>query len=235
MSRISDLVNNSKRVFDLNKDFIEQRSVKRRVEIAKALPTDISYGQLKVYINDNFHNTCVISGSKNIEVDHFIPVSWGHGGNYIGNLIPLDIGLNKFKREMNPFEWAKKFKIDNDKFNEIVKYLSELNGLSPIDFKEFVYWCEKNKRDVKQIKEDDLMYSIDLWKESTNYPERKFIEFIVNLLKANKKQSIDIKTIKLLCKENRIQYYDLRDNEVREMLKKKKVIFNDQQYLKMKR
>jgi len=79
------------------------------------------------------------------------------------------------------------------------------------------------------------MYSIDLWKESTNYPKRKFIEFIVNLLKANKQQLIDIKTIKLLCKDNRIQYFDLRENEVREMLKKKKVIFVDQQYLKMKR
>jgi hypothetical protein len=74
--------------------------------------------------------------------------------------------LNSSKHAKNPFEWVKdkryKEKIDIVKFNYLVSYLANLNGLSEEEFKQFVYWCENNKRSIDEIREQPEKTSLDL-------------------------------------------------------------------------
>jgi len=159
-----------------NSDYREQNKeyfnfkLRERTEIYNLLPNDFWWKSLDE-VFEWFYNKCSLTGSsKNITIDHFIPITWGHGGTYRGNLIVLDMEINKSKGQHNPFEWIKKDinknRINTDKFNELVHNLATINGLTYEEFKQYVYWCEKNKREVEQIKNDGKKSSLDLWKES---------------------------------------------------------------------
>jgi hypothetical protein len=115
-----------------------------------------------------FGNDCPLTKSKNTELDHFIPVIWGHGGNYIGNVYFLSNNLNKSKHAMNPFEWIKQEringKVDMNAWNNLVNYLAEHNNMSVYEFKSFVYWCEGNKRTLEEVEPSEKT-SIELWLE----------------------------------------------------------------------
>ena len=113
-----------------------------------------------------FRNTCCITGKTKIELDHFIPLSWGHGGSYFGNIIPLYPKLNRSKGNKNPFEWIKDLNADSKKWKKTIEYLSKQNNLKVTEFRDYVYWCEKNKRKSKDIKKSNGETSINLWKIS---------------------------------------------------------------------
>ncbi|WP_162034927.1 hypothetical protein [Chengkuizengella sediminis] len=97
-----------------------------------------------------------MTDSKNFTVDHFIPVSWGHGGLTIRNVYPLNASLNSCKRHKNPFVWFEenRDKIDEERWNELIFYIAVQNDLMVEELREFTFWCEANKRSIKQVKAD---------------------------------------------------------------------------------
>lgn len=139
----------------------------------RAMMINLPYSLTKDSINsllNKFESKCSLTNGSVIEMDHFIPLSWGHGGSYIGNVIPLEKSLNHSKKDLNPFEWIKKTsvlnRIDIKKWKKLIEYLAKENGLTPRQFEEYVYWCENNKRTLKEVKKQGKISSLDLWKNS---------------------------------------------------------------------
>lgn len=135
-----------------------------RRTIMKKLPSDLTAEEW-ISIKSRFDFKCALSNSEETTLEHFIPSSIGHGGTTIHNCYPLDSSLNYSKNNKNPFKWVK-VQIENGninihKWNELVAYLANMNGLSASDYKEFVDWCFKNKRKSSEILDDTS--SLDLW------------------------------------------------------------------------
>ncbi|WP_204256660.1 hypothetical protein [Mammaliicoccus sciuri] len=114
-------------------------------------------------------NKCALSDkTDNLHIEHFIPITTGHGDNSSGNCYPLYKNLNISKGGKNPFEWVQlphiKELIDISKFNNLVSKLAELNGLTTEEFKRYVNWCFDNKRTNREeiINSEP---SIELWKK----------------------------------------------------------------------
>jgi hypothetical protein len=151
-----------------NKELFNQHQKKRR---GMELDLDGLHPEFfidKIY--DYFNEECSLTGStEDVTLDHFIPVAWGHGGTYIGNMYPLDRIVNKSKNRFNPFvwiEWAKdEYQIDIHKWNKLIETLAALNGLNVDEFKDFVYWCEGNKRTLEDIQANPIP-SLELWKST---------------------------------------------------------------------
>ncbi|MFS1513431.1 hypothetical protein VQL36_13445 [Chengkuizengella sp. SCS-71B] len=109
-----------------------------------------------------------MTNSKNFTVDHFIPVSWGHGGLTIGNVYPLDSNLNSCKRDKNPFVWFEenREKINEERWNSLVSYIAEQNDLTVEELREFTFWCDSNKRSIEQVKADQRN-SKEIWRKAS--------------------------------------------------------------------
>jgi len=137
----------------------------RREAVKRRLPAEINTRVME-RILDQFNGCCALTGKDGeIHLDHFIALSTGHGGTYEGNLIPLIKEMNLSKNSQNPFEWVKtREDIDPEMFERVVAYLAHLNGLSPEEYKDFVYWCYENKRDIAQIDHNES--SLSLWKRN---------------------------------------------------------------------
>jgi hypothetical protein len=88
----------------------------------------------------------------------------------IGNIYFLDDTLNFSKGNRNPFEWAEdeiaRGNIKSERWNMVIEKFALVNGMKVDEFKEFVYWCEANKRTAKQIKLDGNKTSLELWFKS---------------------------------------------------------------------
>lgn len=138
----------------------------KRKQLEKALPREFN-GKLWVSIVERFGGHCALTDSKYFTVDHFIPVAWGHGGLTISNVYPLDAELNKSKSDKNPFVWYEENRdqIEEERWNELVFYIAIQNDLTVEEFREYVFWCEYNKRTIEDIKADPKP-SIDIWRES---------------------------------------------------------------------
>jgi hypothetical protein len=130
---------------------------------------------------------CILTSQTiDIHADHFIPLAWGHGGTYLGNMIPMTGSLNISKGDANPYKWfhtnKHRLKLEDGRFTEVVSYLAELNGLTPSDFRQYVDWCYANQRSINEIKRDNERYgyvvsSIELWREATEIPFPSRINF----------------------------------------------------------
>lgn len=109
-----------------------------------------------------------------VQLDHFIPISIGHGGTYMENIQWIDPEMNASKHNKHPFEWAS-WKLDGkeyDDFIEKARHLAQLNALTFDEYRQFIDWCFDNPRTVDEIKSDNRRYgyavhSIELWREST--------------------------------------------------------------------
>lgn len=78
-------------------------------------------------------------------------------------MILLSSNLNLSKGHRNPFEWAETLSEEyQENFNKVVEYLAELNGLTVEEYREFVFWCFENKREVDEITEENKN-SLELW------------------------------------------------------------------------
>lgn len=128
-----------------NPDYSTEANLRRRANI-ESLPNNFDIEVMRKV----FGNTCVLTGSRDIHLDHFIPVSWGHGGTTNGNVYPLSSELNLSKNNRNPFEWFNSVKddrgLDENKFNELVAKLARLNNMTDEEFAEYVYWCDSNRK-----------------------------------------------------------------------------------------
>jgi hypothetical protein len=60
-----------------------------------------------------------------------------------------------------------RYYIDLKRFNQVVQYLSELNGLTTFEYEEFVYWCYENTRTVEEFEKDNRE-SIQIWLDTKN-------------------------------------------------------------------
>jgi len=115
------------------------------------------------------HQCTLTSDQLNVQIEHFIPLSWGHGGTYKSNLYLLTRSLNISKRDKNPFEWIKQPHVQQQvnlkKWKELIQRLADEHHLTTEEFKHYVYWCEKNKRLPETISKTSPT-SFQLWQES---------------------------------------------------------------------
>lgn len=118
----------------------------RRRARKQSLPDTLTSEQTKLLLSQG----CALTGTTDgIHLDHFIPLSWGHGGTTFENMTPLAAALNISKNDSNPFEWIKtRNDIEAWRWQELVEDLAELNGMTSKDYEEYVYECEANKRDL---------------------------------------------------------------------------------------
>lgn len=157
---------------ECEKEFAELNRPKTRLLHIKTssnkmcLPVPLTIFEMEK-INDYYESRCALTDSINIVYEHFIPVSWGHGGTYKGNIYLLSNSMNLSKGDQNPFRWIRKVedKIIKGRWNKLVRRLAALNGLTIKEFEDYVYWCEKNKRTREDNLKDNRL-SIDQWRNS---------------------------------------------------------------------
>lgn len=130
-----------------NKELVAMQKANRKARVA-ILPSDLSHEQLE-YTLSHFKRCCALTGEDcEVHLDHFIPLCTGHGGTTFGNIIPIRADLNISKNGSNPFEWFKenneRFNLSQRKFNEVVTYLAQINGMSIADYRDYVYKCFEN-------------------------------------------------------------------------------------------
>jgi hypothetical protein len=159
-------------------DQIKAKGLNRRAH-ENALPFTLTAEDILSLHNKNGVKECALTGLTGvINVCHFIPLKWGHGGSYKGNIF---LGLEKLNLEMrtrNPFEWfndkANAKKLDMDKINALISRLASENNLSINEFREFIYWCEQHKRTLEEVRLDPRP-SINIWREQRSLPDYNVI------------------------------------------------------------
>lgn len=100
-------------------------------------------------VRSRFGNRCALTGKDvPIHLDHVIPVAWECGGTTIGNMLPIWQRINSSKSDGNIFDWYEqngdRFEVKPELFREAIEYLAELNDMSYIEYREYVYDCERN-------------------------------------------------------------------------------------------
>lgn len=134
-----------------NRDKVNLYQKLRRTRV-RELPSDLTLEQEKSIL-EYFDFGCALSGdSQNVHLDHVIPVSIGHGGTTLGNIIPLRRDLNNSKYNKNLFEWyadnKERFNLCDAKFEELAEYLASINGVTVEEYRDHVYWCHENPHEV---------------------------------------------------------------------------------------
>jgi len=132
----------------------------KRKAYKRLLPNEITLKNLeeiktKEYDQDTF------------EIDHFIPLSWGHGGTIAENLCVIPKSWNSSKSDMNPFDFMDTLKT-NEKtyFIKIIKRIANQHKINIDELRQYVFWCEQNKRSIEQLMvADKSKKSFEIWKE----------------------------------------------------------------------
>jgi hypothetical protein len=132
-----------------DKNFIKAH---RRLARKLALPDDLTSEQ-KVAISIRFNDACALTGdSESVHFDHVIPLASGHGGTIYGNMIPLRADLNYSKNDSNIFEWfdinKNRLNLPQERFDTLIAYLAEINGMTVNEYCDYVYWCHANPRNI---------------------------------------------------------------------------------------
>lgn len=131
----------SKREWRLRNPEKERAQGQRRRARIKALDNTLSDLEWRLTC-EIFGDRCALTGSPDITMDHFIPVSTGYGGTHGGNVYPLCSSLNFSKHNRNPFEWfhdvKERFDLDEDRFNKLIGVLAALNCMRTNEFREYV-------------------------------------------------------------------------------------------------
>lgn len=122
----------------------------RRRARKKELPNTLTSSEWEAVFN-YFNRSCALTGRKGeVQRDHVIPLSIGRGGTILGNIIPLHRDLNASKYNLNFFDWfaesRESFGLDQRRFDEIVAYLAESNGMTAQEYEQYVRWCHDNPR-----------------------------------------------------------------------------------------
>lgn len=119
----------------------DHRARSRKEELPSTLTLDETN---KIF--EYFEHSCALTGSKeDVHLDHVIPISIGHGGTTVKNIIPLHSTLNLSKFNNNIFEWFKsnseRFNLSQDKFDSLITYLADLNEMTSGEYEDYVYKC----------------------------------------------------------------------------------------------
>lgn len=120
-----------------------RRTSEQRRRARKAGLPDTLSSECVEDILSHFNEKCAICDSPAETLDHFIPLSSGHGGTVKENIIPLCRKMNASKHGRNPFIWAEDYLSEEqqERFDEVVKYLADLNELTVEEYREFVFSC----------------------------------------------------------------------------------------------
>jgi hypothetical protein len=120
----------------------------RRRACKYSLPSTLTSEQyLKTMVY--FDNACALTGlTENIEKEHAIPLSIGHGGTTFGNCYPMVNGLNQSKGTKNIFEWfnanQQRFNLEQWRFDRLIDWLASANAMSVEEYRAYVYECHAN-------------------------------------------------------------------------------------------
>lgn len=150
-----------------NPDKLAAHKANRRA-MKHALPYTTS-SEVWLDVIMTYDSKCAVTGKEKFDLEHMIPLSWGHGGSLKNNIYPMDSTLNMSKSNKNPFKFAKQLKGKQRKnFEKVLHNLAKENGMTYKEYHKYVNWCEKNKRTVEQVIADNEkgLSSIDLWKNS---------------------------------------------------------------------
>jgi hypothetical protein len=139
----------------------ESLIIQRRLARKRALPdnlTEQNYVKTLFY----FGYACALTGeTENLEKEHAIPLSIGHGGTTFENCYPMANGLNQSKGNKNIFEWfeanRQRFNLSQERFDRLIEWLGKANGMTVEEYRDYVYWCHANPRNVD---EDDEQQAI---------------------------------------------------------------------------
>ncbi|MFE7820536.1 HNH endonuclease signature motif containing protein [Priestia megaterium] len=157
---------NAQRIAESKRRWSEKNREKERLRLCrrrarkKLLPDNLSLEQ-KSTIFEQFKFGCALTGDKeNIQLDHVIPLAIGHGGTTLENIIPLRGDLNNSKNDTNIFEWFnsnyERFNLSREKFDALINYLSKINKMTLEEYREYVYSCHENPRDISTSKGKEL-------------------------------------------------------------------------------
>jgi hypothetical protein len=152
-----------------NKEKVAVRKQRRRA-MKKALPANLFHEDY-VKTLEYFNYKCALTGSElNLEIEHLIPLDVGLGGTTFGNCYPMIKSLNSSKFKHNVFEWfetnRQRFELSQEKFNNLVEYKASANALTTEEYRNYIYWCHDNPRELKEVK-GDPRHSIEIWREAT--------------------------------------------------------------------
>lgn len=139
---------NRDRIREIDRAWVEENRERRNLVEArrrarkKSLPDTLTPDEQQEIL-DTFSYACVICEEAYEHMDHFIPLFSGHGGTTKENMIPMCSECNMSKGAKNPFEWAKTLtQKDRERFDSLVEYLTELNGIAAVeDYEAHVYQC----------------------------------------------------------------------------------------------
>lgn len=152
-----------------NAERIKANNLNRKA-MKKALPHSLTKENLLSLIGEDGSKCCALTGeTSDCHYCHFIPLKWGHGGSYLANIF-LALGkLNISMRTINPFEWFEvqeiAAKLNAEKVAELITRLAAENNMTVEEFREFIYWCEQNKRTLEEVQADSRT-SVELWHEA---------------------------------------------------------------------
>jgi len=126
-----------------NRDRHNAKEARRRAR-KEALPDTLT-GEEYSKIRKHFLNSCAICNRGFEHMDHFIPLSCGHGGTYYENMVPMCARCNVSKKDQNPFQWAKTLDKEKRKnFDALVYYLASINGIAGVsEYEAYVDKCFK--------------------------------------------------------------------------------------------
>jgi hypothetical protein len=137
----------------------EKRAIisQRRKAREKSLPNDLTDAQYRKTLK-HFGNACALTGrTSDLEIEHAIPISIGHGGTTFGNCYPMVNGLNQSKFKHNIFEWfeanRQRFNLEQERFDRLIEWLGKANGMTVEEYRDYVYECHANPN---EISDDDV-------------------------------------------------------------------------------
>jgi hypothetical protein len=123
----------------------------RRRARKKSLPDDFT--EYQMFVTLELFGGCALTGEVfDLHWDHVIPLATGFGGTTYGNMIPLRGDLNLSKSDANIFEWfernKERFNLSQSKFDRLIEWLAEVNGMTTDEYSNFVNGCFENKRNT---------------------------------------------------------------------------------------
>ena len=132
-----------------NKELFQINSTRRRAR-KRQLPDDLTLEQRNAVLG-HFNSSCALTGyTEGIHLDHVIPIAIGHGGTTMQNMIPLRAELNHSKQARCIFDWfydvKDHFKLSQMKFDELIEYLADINGMTADGYEDYVRGCHDNQR-----------------------------------------------------------------------------------------
>jgi hypothetical protein len=133
-------------------------NVQRRKALKYALPYTLTADQYENVTLKFFGNSCAFTAEVvNLEIEHAIPISIGHGGTTFENCYPMASGLNQSKGDRNIFEWfeanRQRFELSQERFDRLIEWLASANAMTVEEYRNYVYWCHANPRTIDEINE----------------------------------------------------------------------------------